>query len=169
MECICLLSAVIIALVVTSVVQLIKCTSLKLIVSKDSVLYKSIYMGMNLEVVILSPSMSVFFCFIRRRIPSRQTALLLRNSIYHLGINALLMAIYCIGTAYNIYSMFCTESQALNSTIAFMWEVLMVLVVGVSVIIQAVLCIKISMDKTNYSLENYAVIDGKDTATKPNF
>ena len=64
----------------------------------------SIYIGMTLEVVLVSLFLSVFVCIIRQRIRNRQTALLLRNSVYHLGINVFLLVQYSIGAAYYIYT-----------------------------------------------------------------
>ena len=180
-ERICVVSTVIIALVVTGVVEVeylgALCLSQEPIIRHSVIiLYMSIFIGINLEVVLVSLSLSVFFHFIRQRINSRQTALLLRNSIYHLGINAFLMAVYCIGAAYNIY----IESQALISAVVIsIWEILVVLSVGLSVIIQAILCIQTSTERNTcckrccyvIQYQHYAVIEGKNintsTATNP--
>ena len=73
---------------------------------RRNLIYQSICFCILLEVVLVSLFLSVFFHFIRRRLPSRQTALslLLKNLIYHFGINAFAMAMYCISIACNIYA-----------------------------------------------------------------
>ena len=141
----------------------------------------SIFLGMDLEVVLVGLSLCFAFCFIRRRIHMKQTAVLLRNSVCHVAINAIVMGVDSLGTGYDIY-MWSTRKgydskEFLDTTAVLIWNVLFVLAAGVSAIIQAILCIQTSTERNTCCKrcccmlkedQHYAVIDGKDTCTATN-
>ena len=190
-ECICVALTAIIALTAASVMQIedhfAGCTNPKpriLVVEIRGVIIMSNFLGVDLEVVLVSLSLCFAFCFIRRRIRNRQTAVLLRNSICHVGINAIVMIVMSIGTGYDIYMWskhkLYDSRDFLDTTGVLIYNVLLMLIVGVSVIIQALtfLCIQTSTQgsccKTCYRVSqhqqyhnHYAVIHGKDAATNP--
>ena len=58
---------------------------------------------MDLEVVLVSLCLCVISCFIRQRIHSRQTTVLLRNSVIHIAINASIMGLDSFRMGYNVY------------------------------------------------------------------
>lgn len=137
----------------------------------------SIYIGVDLEVILVSLSLCVAFCLIRRRVRIKQTAVLLRNSVCHVAINASIMGLDSVRVGYSIYK-WCTltpnDSRGfLETTGPFIWNVVFMLAVVISVIFQAVLCIQTSTHSckrcchANKDRRLYTVIDGKDTATNP--
>ena len=147
----------------------------------DAVLM-SIYFGVNVEVVLVSISLCVIFCLIRRRIRNNQTARLLRNFVYYLGINAFMMVVYSIGAAYNIYLLLTRQFKELRDSTThnlgiFLWNVLFMLAVGASTIVHALLGIpaapkfkkssKFYCKKCCYANQDhpYAVIDETDART----
>ena len=148
----------------------------------QGVIIMSVYFVVDLEVVLVSLSLCFAFCFIRQRIRIRQIAVLLRNSVCHVAINAIVMGVDAVGTGYVIYirttQKFFDSRSFLDTTAVLMLDVLFVLAVGVSVIVQALLCIKTSTqgnicckrcccENQNQIQHLYAVIDGEDTATNP--
>ena len=185
-ECICVVLMAIIALTAASVVQIedhfAGCTNPKPGIPDieiRGIIVMSIYFGVNLEVVLVSLSLCFAFCFIRRRIRNRQTAILLRNSVYHVVINAIVMVVMSIGIGYDIYMW--SKHKIYNSrdffdtTAVIIWNIIFMLAVGVSVIVQAVLCIQVSTQGNTCCKwccrenedQHYAIIDGKDIATNP--
>ena len=146
----------------------------------QGVILMSVFLGVNLEVVLVSLSLCLAFCVIRRRIHIRQTAVLLRNSICHVSVNAVVMGVDAIGTGYDVYirSMhkLYDPRKFLDTTGVLLWNILFVLVVGVSIIVHAILCIQTSTQGNNICCKGcchekqsqyqhlYAAIDGKDTA-----
>ena len=129
---------------------------------------------MDLEVILVSISLCVFSCFIRRRIRNRQTAVMLRNSVIHVAINAVIIGIDSFRVAYNVYTWSRISSrQPLHLAIVFLflvWNVIFMLGIGASVITQAVLCIQTSTERNmcckRYRLhQSHEIIDKKDTAT----
>ena len=132
--------------------------------------------------VLVSLSLCLAFCFIRQRIRIRQTAVLLRNSVCHVAINAIVMGVDAVGTGHHIYMRsthkLLDSRNFLDTTGVLIWNILYVLVVGMSVTVQALLCIKTSTqgnicckgccrENQNQIQHLYAAIDGKDTATHP--
>ena len=113
-ECICVVLTVFTALVqVVTFVTVVendvdsKCTNSTIYYTKHfgaMLIFQSIYIGITLEVLLVSLFLSIFFYFICRRINSQQAtlSLLLRNLVYHFGFNTIVMAAYSIGAAYNI-------------------------------------------------------------------
>ena len=189
MECICVMLAVTIGLMVASVIEIynrahdMECIIINAspFLTKFWVFSMSIYFGMDLEVILVSLSLCVVFCFIRRRIRNRQTAVLLRNSIIHVAINASIMGLDSSRAGYNIYlwpkirssGVFPAQDISLSITIIFA----LAIIIGVSVIVQAVLCIQTSTERntcckrcccTLKEDQHYAVIDGKDTCIASN-
>ena len=177
-ECICVALMAIIALTAASVMQIENhfagCT---LVVDIRGVIFMSIYFGVNLEVVLVSLSLCFAFCFIHQRIRNRHTAILLRNSVYHVVINAIVMVVMSIGIGYDIYMWSKHKIYSRDTTAVFIWNIFFMLAVGVSVIVQAVLCIQTSTQGNSCCKrcchvnedQHYActVIDGKDAATNP--
>ena len=182
-ECICILSAVTTGLTVASIEQIynhvcgIRCT----VVGRNQFLTRfwgtslSIFFGIDLEVMLVSISLCIISCFIRQKVRNRQTAVLLRNSVIHIAIYAAIMGLDSFRTVYNVYawSKISSREFSVNPTIAVIflaWNVIFILVIGVSIIIQAVLCIQTSTQRNtcckylmNQS-QHYAAIDGKDVA-----
>lgn len=192
-ECICVLLAVAMGLTVASVEQvynhahgIMGCTSYSdsnRYLVKRRVAFMSIYLGMDLEVILVSLSLCVAFCFIRQRVRIKQTAVLLRNSICHVAINACIIGLDSLRVGYSIYKWRTLKSNAesngfLETTGVVLWNVFFLLAVFVSIIFQAVLCIQTSTEKNtfckgcchvnvNSSSQHYTAIDGKDTPTSP--
>ena len=191
-ECISLVLPLIVALMVASIVQVkdhgvdhgINCIvyhkpSIQ-VTQIRSVIAESVYFGVDLEVVLASLSLYFAFCFIRQRTQiRRQTSVLLRNSVCHVAINAVVMTIDFIGAGYDI-CMWSTHKpydskKFIETTAIIIWDVLFEVAVGVSVIIQAILCIQTSTQRSTFSKrcchlnidQSYTAIDGEDTATNP--
>ena len=187
-ECICVLLSVTVGLTVASMEQvynhargIVGCTRfLNRNLVKRRMVFMPIYFGVDLEVILVCLSLCVAFCFIRRRVHIKRTAILLRNSICHIAINASIMGLDSLRVGYSIYK-WCTltpnDSKGfLETTGAFIWNVVFLLAVVVSVIFQAVLCIQTSPHRNtcckrccraNKDRHLYTVIDGKDIATSP--
>lgn len=191
-ECVCVLLAVTIGLTVASVEQvynraygIVGCAaklSNRYYVVKRGMVFLSIYFGLDLEVILVSLSLCVAFCFIRQSVRIRQTAVLLRNSICHVAINASIMGLDSLRAGYSIYKWCTLKSNAdssgfLDTTGALIWDLLFLLAVVVSIIFQAILCVQTSTHKRNTCCKRcccgttekyyYTVIDGKDAATSP--
>ena len=179
-ECICVLSAVAIGLMVANVVEIynhaldLECAIMtpNLFLTKFWAISLSIFFGMDLEIILISISLCVIFCFIHQRISNRQTAVLLRNSVILVAVNASIMGLDSFRVGYKIYAGSKNPRGPLNPTIAviyLVWDVVFMLAVSVSIITQAVLCVLTSTQKNacckTYRLHPYhEVIDGKDTA-----
>ena len=188
MECICVMSAVTIGLMVASVIEIynrahdMECmiVNASLFLTKFWVLSLSIFFGLDLEVILASVSLCVIFCFIHRRIRNRQTAVLLQNSVIHVAINASVMGLDSSRVGYDIY----LWSKIRSSGVFPAWDTRLIviifalaIIIGVSVIVQAVLCIQTSMERntcckrcccTLKEDQHYVVIDGKDTCIASN-
>ena len=145
---------------------------------RRNLIYQSICLCVNLEVVLVSLFLSIFFHFIRRRLPSRQTALslLLKNLIYHFGINAFAMAMYCISIAYNIYADSIVDDNTITAAVSIVERELVDsssrMVISVFVIIQGLFCICTSTQRciccrSCNQHQQYEVIGGNNTATNP--
>ena len=181
-EYICVVLTLIIALMGASIAEIkygVGCTNFiksnKQLVKLQGVISMSIFFGVDVEVVLVCLSLCFAFCFIRQRIRIRQTGILLRNSVCHVAINAVVMGVDAIGIGYDIY-MWSTHKvydsrEFLDTTAVLIWNVLFTLVVGVSVLVQAVLCIQTSAQGSTcckrcchekQSPNLYVVIDGKD-------
>ena len=195
-ECICVALTVIVALTTASIVQiedsdndvgLIHCKkhpkpSIQGI-SISSIIAISVCFAVDLEVVSASLFLCFVFCFIRWRKRITSTTVLLRNSICHIGINAIVLGLDSIGTGGDFYRLSSTHHKVddsesrefLEMTAVLVWNVLFTLAVGVSIVVQAVLCIQTSTERNtccrrccNVSKDShYVAIDGKDTATNP--
>ena len=186
-ECICILSAVTTGLTMASLEQIyshihgIKCTVMNtnsLFLARFWGTSLSIFFAMDLEVILASISLCIISCVIRQRIRNRQTAVLLRNSVIHIAINATIMGLDCFRMGYNVYawsSINYSREFSVNPTIVvifLVWYVIFWLAIGISVITQAVLCIQSSTQGNpcckrccvmNQS-QRYAAIDGNDNA-----
>ena len=66
----------------------------------------SIFFIMDLEVILASISLCVFFCFVHRKIHNRQIAVLLQNSVIHVTVNACIMGLDSLRMGYHIYMVF---------------------------------------------------------------
>ena len=194
-ECICILLAVAMGLTVASVMKvdnhahgIIGCVklpdSLYQYLAKRNVIIMSIYLGMDLEVILVSLSLCVAFFIIRRRVHIKQMAVLLRNSICHVAINASIMGLDILRVGFFIYKR-CTlklneTSGFLETTGVVLWDAFFFLVIFVSIIFQAILCIQTSTERKscncckgcchvnmNSTNQHYTAIDGKDTPTNP--
>ena len=190
-ECICVALTVIVALTVASVVQaedgesdhgiglvFIHCknpkpsTSIRL----SSITAISVCFAVDLEVVTASLFLCFAFCFIRWRMRiCTQTTVLLKNSICHVGINAIVMGLDSFGMGGNIYRL---SVHRVNNSRGYVemtgvLNTLFALAIGVSIVIQAVLCIQTSTEQdtcckwcchVSKESTHYAAIDEKDTA-----
>ena len=159
-ECICIISAVVIGLTVASIIEIyteyapdVECEmlGLNLFVEKQLGVSFSIFFVMDLEVVLVSISLCVVFCFIRRRIHNRQTAVLLRNSVIHATVNTCIMGLDSFRMGYNIYlwseigrDLLRVNILHIMYVVFYIWDIVFMVAVSVSVIIQAVFCIQAS-------------------------
>ena len=121
---------------------------------------------MDLEVILVSISLCVVFCFIRRRIRNRQTAVLLRNSVIHVTVNACIMGLDSFRTVYNIYLWSEIGRDLLRGNIPhimyvvfYIWDIVFVVAVSVSVITQAVFCIQASSGRNTCCKSHYCVLN----------
>ena len=191
-ECICVALTATVALTVASVVQaedgksdrgiglvFTHCqnpkpsTSIRL----SSIIIISVCFVMDLEVVTASLLLCFAFCFIRWRMRIRtQTTVLLKNSICHVGINAIVMGLDFLGTGVDIYSV--SVHKVSNSRgyveMTGVLNTLFALAIGVSIVVQAVLCIQTSTERdtcckrcchVSKESSHYVAIDGMDTST----
>ena len=184
-ECICVISAVAIGLTVASTKQIyyhvhgIECTlsSSSLDLAKAGVIFLSPYLGMDLEVIVVSISLCIVFCFICQRIRNRQTAILLRNSVIHVAINASIMGLDSFRVGYDIHEWTMLARYGPNdfnvSAVIIIFDVIFMLGLCIAVITQAVLCIQTSTERNSCCNQcscmlkedrHYTAIDGKDTA-----
>ena len=193
-ECICVALTAIVALTVASVVQaedgesdhgigLIHCKNPKPSTSihsihLSSIIAISVCFAVDLEVVTASLLLCFAFCFIRWRMRIRtQTTALLKNSICHVGINAIVMGLDSLGTGGDIYRLTVHKVNSsrgyVEMTGVLVWNALFTLAIGVSIVVQAVLCIRTSTERdtcckrcchVSKESSHYAAIDGKDTA-----
>ena len=187
-ECICVVLTVFTALVqMVTFVKVAendvadKCTNPTVYYTKHfgaMLIFQTIYMGIILEVSLVSLFLSIFFYFIRRRINSQQIALSLslRNLIYHFGINTFAMAAYSIGAAYNIAHDYVIY---VNGYDVNLWEdsSMSPVLMGTFVLIHALFCMCTSTQRNvccaktckMCQRQGYAAIDGNDVeiATNP--
>ena len=197
MECICVISAIAIGLTVGSITGVnydydnmsfnpILCVTviypyMYLLNLGSEMISVLIYFVLDLELVIVSLSLCVAFWYIHQKTQNRQTAaVLLRNSVCLVGVNAAIMGLDSFRMGYNIW-----QWHELNTNIQYfypytavllsVWDVLFMLVLSVSVIFQAVLCIQTSTRGNTCckkccqmnNNQNYIPIDGEDIATNP--
>ena len=95
-ECICILSPVTVGLTVASAVQIYNhvhdtgctVTGKNLHLTETWGISLSMFLGIDLEVMLVSIFLCIYFCFIHQRIWNRQSTVLLRNSFIHIAINA---------------------------------------------------------------------------------
>ena len=191
-ECICAISAVVVGLTIASVVEIynyaldIECAAVlgtSPFVTKLWGISLSIFFGMDLEVILASLSLCMIFWFIRQRIRNRQTAVLLRNSVIHVTVNASIMGLDIFRLGFNVYSWSKISSGSrdpdirVNFVLDILLYVVFMLAIGVSVIVQAVLCIQTSIEgsifcKRHCCVPNedqyHVIIDGKDTSATTN-
>ena len=189
MECTCVILAVTTGLTVASVIEIdnrahdMKCVIVDANLKTFWMVSLSAFFGMDLEVISVSISLCVVFCFVRRRIRNRQTAALLQNSVIHVAVYASIMGLDFFRMGYHIYSWskFETSSRGPdiidNTTLYLLWNIVYTMAGGISVIIQAVLCIQTSTERNTCCKRycsasrsrnsNYIAIDGNDTATNP--
>ena len=186
MECTCVTLAVVTGLTMASVVEIynhtlnLECSlvSANRFPSKFWIIYSSLYLGMDLEVILVSFSSCILFCFICQRIHNRRTAVLLRNSVINVAVNASVMGLDSVRMGYYIYewSAFAQYRPTdLNiSTFVSIFDAVVALGVGIAVFIQAVLCIQTSTERNMCCKsilkedQRYTVIDGKDTCAATN-
>ena len=197
MECICIISAVVIGLTVASIIEMyndlyaldVECAILGLSTFGTKLwgISYTIFFVMDLEVILVSISLCVVFCFICRRIHNRQTAVLLRNSVLHVTVNACIIGMDSFRMGYNIYLWSEIDRDSLGVNIPhimyvvfYIWDIVFVVAVGVSIITQAVLCIQASTGRNAcckshcciLNVDQYRVIRGSDggkdaSATNP--
>ena len=188
-ECICVISAIVTGLMIASVVEIynhalkLECAlvSANRFPTKFWIIYSSLYVGMDLEVILVSFSLCALFCFIRQRIRNRKTAILLRNSVINVAVNASLVGLDSVRVRYYVHrwsTLSRYEFNASESTFVYTTlDVIFTLGISVAVIVQAVLCIQTSMERntcckrcccTLKEDQHYAAIDGKDTCTATN-
>ena len=162
-ECICVISAVVIGLTVASVVEIcnhslnLECVVVSSSANRSShskfwIVYSSIYLGMDLEVILVSFCLFVFFCFICQRIRNRKTAILLRNSVINVAANASIMGLDSVRVGYNFIHEWSTltphgPTDFNVSTYIQIFDVIFILAISIAVLIQAVLCIQTSTER----------------------
>lgn len=201
MECICVPSAIICSLILASVREMIVVhrndgdlsslcykEGVQPVSSNTGLFLPSIYLALCMELILVNLLLCIIFCFIRQRMHNEKTSTLLRKSVYHLAINAFVNGIYAIGAAYDNYWLHIHRSDENyydeyktfhDSPVNLMWNVLFILAVGASTIVQAGLIlgsrrIKDSLKKFHNkcwyhrkSNANYDTLNGTDTATNP--
>ena len=188
-ECICVISAVTIGLMVASIIEIynyaldIECAVLGThpFVTKLWSISLSIFFGMDLEVILVSISSCVVFCFVRQRIRNRQTAALLRNSVIHVAVNASIMGLDFFRMGSNVYSWSKISSGGpdirVNTVLYVLWDVVFGLAIGVSVITQATICIQTSTERNTCCTRHccvpnesqyHVIIDRKNTSAATN-
>ena len=141
---------------------------------------------MDLEVILASTSLCVVFCFVHRKIHNRQIAVLLRISVIHVIVNACIMGLDSLRMGYHIYTfsksrLDIDKRSGVNTALYILWTLVYTMAVGVSAVIQAVLCIQ-TLTGRNACIKSccnghccvpnedwYSVIVGrKDTSTATN-
>ena len=99
MECIYVVLAVTTGLTVAIVIETderahdMKCVIVDASLKTFWMVSLSAFFGMDLEVILVSISLCVVFCFVRRSIRNRQTAALLQNSVIHVTVYASIMGL----------------------------------------------------------------------------
>ena len=161
MECFCVISAVVTGLTVAGVIEIyssaldMECmiTGASLFYTKLWIFSQPVFFGMDLEVILVSLiSLCVSFYFIRRRIHNRQIAILLRNSVIQVAINASIMGLDSFRVGYYIIMYLWAKFRssgvfpAWDTVTGFGLTAVIAVVFVASVIIQAVLCIQTSTE-----------------------
>ena len=204
-ECACVALTIIVALTAASIVQtedsdegagLIHCKnhrpSNQGTINISSMIAISVFFAVDLEVVSASLFLCFIFCFIRWRKGITSMSILLRNSVCHVGINAIVMGLDALGTGGDFYRLSSTYHHKLDAdsesrgylemTGVLVWNVFFTLAVGISVVVQAILCMRTSTERLNTCCKRccgchvpsrdshsaYVAIDGKDTCAATN-
>ena len=156
-ECSCVVSAVTVGLVVASIVLANQeCTifGASLFYTKFWAVSLSFYVGMDLEVMLVSLSLCVYFGFIRQRTHYRQISTLLRFSACLVAVNALTMGLNSFRIGHNIYMWSKNSSGSyLDTTDHYhstflIFDAIFAIAIGVFIIIQAILCIQTSTERS---------------------
>ena len=119
-ECVCVTLTAIISLAGTAGIAVQICINHITTGVIQGTIAMFVLSGVDLEVVLVSLSLCLAFCVIRKRIRIRQTAVLLRNSVCHVSVNAVVMGVDAMGTGYDIY-MWSTH-KIYNSRIFFWYN-----------------------------------------------
>lgn len=111
---------------------------------EDVITFNSILFVMSAEVVIICLVMCVTFCYIHQRIQYGKVATMLRNSLFLTIINATIMGLTLLYTAYAFYQYFgdTTPSQQLSEVVNITVGVCFPLALMVSILFQSVLSIR---------------------------
>ena len=172
MECSCVVLAITVGLTVASVVLISyqECIlfGASLFYTKFWAVSLSFYVVMDLEVILVSLSLCVYFGFIRQRMHYGQISVLLRFSACLVAVNALTMGLNFFRIGYSIYTWSKNSSGSYLDTADhyentfLIFDAIFAIAIGVSIIIQAILCIQTSTERSSCYKRCYCVRNNED-------
>ena len=109
---------------------------------EDVIILNVVVLVFSAEVVLVCIALCCTFCFIRKRIQNRRTIVLLKNLLYHAGINATMMGLHILFIIYSFYRYRTHPSRSLSDAVYIVSGVGFSLILFLSIIFQSLLSVK---------------------------
>ena len=123
-ECICVLLAIVAPMmyiwmpVCDGNYEVLNCRSEPSGWHEDVIVFNILALLMSADIVLVCIALCCTFCFIRKRIQNKRTIVLLKNLLYHVGMNAIVMGLLILFTVYYTHS-----SKSLSDTVSIVGAV----------------------------------------------